>query len=199
MPTLHSLRTWLLNSPSTLGSMTMLSNWSMPMDSSDHLSHPQMLPFFLNGSRTNPFGYVSIRKALTIFPAMSISMARMVTIAMTSLPLPDKLGKVWFFQETFLVIDTKTEMNSCWQPSGWNFLVQRNLWRDWRWNFCGAYSSHGCNEYSSFLPSTNCAKCPKVPRHDPRQVFGLYQRLFGLRGRTTWAHRRSNIVHLQEG
>ena len=43
MPTLRSFRTWLLNSPSTLGSMIMLWSWSMPTSSSDHPSHPQAL------------------------------------------------------------------------------------------------------------------------------------------------------------
>ena len=45
MPTLRtcSLRTWLPNFPSTLGSMIMLSSWLMPTDSSDHPSHPQAL------------------------------------------------------------------------------------------------------------------------------------------------------------
>ena len=41
------------------GSTNMLSNWSMPTDSSDHLSHLQVLPFFSTGSRTDPFGCTS--------------------------------------------------------------------------------------------------------------------------------------------
>ena len=36
---------------------------NMPTDSSDHLSHPQVLPSFLTGSRTDPFGCVSIIEA----------------------------------------------------------------------------------------------------------------------------------------
>ena len=112
MPTSHSLRTWLLNSPSILGSTTVLLNWSMPTDSSDHLSHLQMLPSFLTGSRTYLFGCESIRETLTMFPAMSLLMARTVTIAMTvlmtmiGLTLQDKLEKGWFFQKTFLLADT---------------------------------------------------------------------------------------------
>ena len=60
---MYSLRTWRPNSPSTLGSTTMLSNWSMPTDSLDHPSHPQVLPSFSTGSRTGPFGCVSIIRA----------------------------------------------------------------------------------------------------------------------------------------
>ena len=47
-----------------------------------------------------------------MFSAMSISMARTVTIGMTvsiaiiDFMLQDKLEKVWFFQETFLLADT---------------------------------------------------------------------------------------------
>ena len=66
---------------------------------------------------------MSIIEAPIMFPAMLVSMARMVTIAMsvlmartvtiamsvsmamTGLTLQDKLGKVWFFQETFLLAD----------------------------------------------------------------------------------------------
>ena len=84
----------------------MLSNWLMPTDSSDYLSHLQVLPSFSTGSRTDLFGCVSIIKALKIFPAMLVLMARAVTIAMlvsmartimiamTGLTLQNKLGKV---------------------------------------------------------------------------------------------------------
>ena len=44
----------------TLGTMIVLSSWSMPTDLSDHPSHPQVLPSFLTGSRTDPFGCVLI-------------------------------------------------------------------------------------------------------------------------------------------
>ena len=50
---------WFPNSTSTLGSMIMLSSWSMPTGSSDHPSYPQMLPSFLTGSRTNSFNCAS--------------------------------------------------------------------------------------------------------------------------------------------
>ena len=66
----------------TLGSTNMLSNWLMTK------------------SWTDPFGYVSIIETLTIFPVMSVSIARVVTIARTVLMamiglIPqDKLGKV---------------------------------------------------------------------------------------------------------
>ena len=106
MPTSHSLRTWLPNFPSTLGSTTMLLKWLMPTDLSDHLSHLQMLPFFSTGSRTDPFRCVLIIEAPIMFPAMSVLMARAVSRAMTGLTFQDKLGKVWFFQETFLLADT---------------------------------------------------------------------------------------------
>ena len=102
----------------------MLSNWSMPMDSSDHLSHLQVLLSFLTGSRIDLFGCVSIIEALIMFPAMlvlmakaiiiaiSVLMARTVTIAITlsmamiGLMLQDKLGRVWLFQKKFLLADT---------------------------------------------------------------------------------------------
>ena len=54
-----SLRTWLSNSPSTLRTTTMLSNWSMPTGSSNHLNYPQVLLSFPTGSRTDLFGCVS--------------------------------------------------------------------------------------------------------------------------------------------
>ena len=37
---------------------------------------------------------------------MSVLMARAVLRAMTSFMFQDKLGKVWFFQEVFLLADT---------------------------------------------------------------------------------------------
>ena len=51
------------NSPSTLESTTVLSNWSMPTDLLDHPSHLQVLLSFSTGSRTDPFGFVSIIEA----------------------------------------------------------------------------------------------------------------------------------------
>ena len=71
----------------TLGSMIILSSSPMPTDSSNHLSHPQVLLSFSTRSRTGPFGYMSIIEAPKMFPAMSISMAGMVIIAMTGLTL----------------------------------------------------------------------------------------------------------------
>ena len=62
--------------------------------SSDHPIHPQVLPSFSTGSRTDPFGCVSIRSLNNFTIAMLASMARTVRIAMTSLMLLDKLGKV---------------------------------------------------------------------------------------------------------
>ena len=50
---------WFPNSTSTLGSMIMLSSWSMLTGSSNHPSYPQMLSSFLTGSWTNPFNCAS--------------------------------------------------------------------------------------------------------------------------------------------
>ena len=91
--------------------------------------------------------------AKTVPTTKTVTTARMVTMAIAGFLLQDKLGKVRFFQETFLVADTRTEMvwswgcyfspsvvqtyglqrarldivHGCKQPSGWNSSVQRNL------------------------------------------------------------------------
>ena len=72
----------------------------MSTDSLDYYSYPQMLLSFLTESWTDFFDYMSIIEALIMFLAM------LVLIAMTGLMLQDKLGKVGFFQETFLWADT---------------------------------------------------------------------------------------------
>lgn len=95
----------------TLKSTTMLSNWSMPTNLSNHLSHLQILLSFSSRSRMNFFGCMSIIETLIMFLAISILIVRVVTIVMTvsmamiGLILQDKLGKVWFFQENFLLAD----------------------------------------------------------------------------------------------
>ena len=96
-----SLKTWLPKSPSTLGSTIMLLNWSMPT-----VIRPSQLPTGASilldresdGSLRLCVKYRSLNN-LTI--AMLALMARTVTIAITSLTLLVKLGKVWFLQKTF--------------------------------------------------------------------------------------------------
>ena len=68
MPTSHSLRTWLPNSSSTLGSTIMLSNWSMPMDSSDYPSHPQVLQDKLKSSANIRFASEGLTRLQTSKP-----------------------------------------------------------------------------------------------------------------------------------
>ena len=54
---------------------------------------------------------VLIATTVTMATMVTVAiMASMLTIAITSLPLPDKLGKVWFFQKTF-----------CWLTLAWFF------------------------------------------------------------------------------
>ena len=51
------------NSPSTLESTTVLSNWLIPTDLLDHPSHLQVLPSFMTGSQTDLLGFVLIIEA----------------------------------------------------------------------------------------------------------------------------------------
>ena len=53
---------------------------------------------------------ILVLMSMTVSIATTFTMTRMVTIAMTSFPLPDKPGKVWFFQKTF-----------CWLTLAWSF------------------------------------------------------------------------------
>ena len=62
--------------------------------SSDHPIHLQVLLSFSTGSRTNPFGCVSIRSLNNFTIAMLTLMARTIKIAITCLMLLDKLEKV---------------------------------------------------------------------------------------------------------
>ena len=164
MPNLRSLKTWLLNFPSTLGSTIILLSWSILTGSSDHSSHPQVFPSFSTGSRKDSFGCMSIIEAPTIFPTMLVSMA------IAGLTLQNKLRKVCFFQNSF-----------CWLTLAWFFTFSS---ADIQFGF-GWLTQIQTTKRVELLNGGSKDNLwlglgsQEYPRHDLRRVFGLPQ-YFGI-------------------
>ena len=152
--------------------------------------------------------------------------ANMVTIVITSCFAQKKLGKVWFFQKTFLLADISIPffifcsadiqlaenlsvgliqlLKPCQQLSWWNFSVQRNLWRQPEWTM--------------IKPLWLNLKGQECLCYNPCRLFGPQRPFFSrLHYETTWAQRHQwssyqsgfpsrqfarrccNIIHPQDG
>ena len=105
-------------------------------------------------------------RSLNILIAMSTLMAGTVKIAISSLTLLDKLGKVWFFQKTF-----------CWLTLAWFFTFSNaDIW------FAGrelAWMTYTAADNQADRTLERRPKGRLCPRHDLRRVFGLHQ-YFGI-------------------
>ena len=147
---------------------------------------------------------MSVTIAMSVSMAKTVLIATMVTITIISLPIPDKLANVWFFQETFLLVNISMILGMPFLTFGstniW-FAERKLVWKTYTAvkflpttkqiklfsakKFAMAALGNIkslCNSFLKaknihpFLPSTNClARRWRGPHHDFHQIFGLHQ------------------------
>ena len=128
-----------------------------------------------------------------------VTMARTVTIAITNLPLADKLERVWFFQKTCYCLTLAWFFT--FRNADIRFEGRELVWMTYTAaddQAGGTFRSKktcGCGPkglWSSLVMHMTAIRglVSKAKNDDPRRVFRLYQYLFsGLCGRATRAHR----------